>query len=131
MSNLCHRPIYQKGRKPAVVPKLRNAARGQRCTLRLSCCNHDPETVVLAHLRCFGWAGTGQKPSDYKAVFACSACHDQIDRRARDAEWGYDDLLRALGETLDQQYAAGNLRLVGGYPSIPSIHPERQKDQDR
>lgn len=111
MSNLCNRPIYQKGQKPVVAPALRSAARGQRCTLRLSCCNGDASTVVLAHLRCFGWAGTAQKPADYKAVFACSACHDQIDRRAHDAEWGFDDLLRALGETLDQQYAAGNLRL--------------------
>lgn len=111
--NITGRPIYQKGQKPAAIPALRRAAKGKQCALRLSCCNGDPATVVLAHLRCFGWAGTAQKPADYKAVFACSACHDQIDRRASDAEWGHGDLLRALGETLDQQYAAGNLRLAG------------------
>lgn len=113
MSNLCNRPIVQKGAKPVKAPALRNAARDQSCTLRLDCCNHDPATVVLAHLRCFGWAGTAQKPADYKAVFACAACHDAIDRRTADAPWGWDDLLRALGETLDRQFQAGNLNLKG------------------
>lgn len=111
MSNITRRPIYAKGAKPVKAPALRNAARDQTCTLRLDCCNGDPSTVVLAHLRCFGWAGTAQKPADYKAVFACSACHDAIDRRSADAPFGWDDLLRAMGETLDRQFAAGNLRL--------------------
>ena len=113
MSNITRRPIYQKGAKPVKAAILRDAARDQTCTLRLDCCNRDPSTVVLAHLRCFGWAGTAQKPADYKAVFACSACHDEIDRRTADARFGYDDLLRAMGETLDRQFAAGNLMLKG------------------
>lgn len=105
------RPIYQKGQKPAKAKKqrhpLRENAKGQTCALRLDCCNHDPETTVLAHLRHFGWAGTAQKPNDMLAVFACSACHDAIDGRGNDATWGYDDLLRALGETLMKQEADG------------------------
>lgn len=102
-------PLGQK-RPPLVSSALRNAARGERCTLRLSVCNHDPETTVLAHLRFFGWAGIAQKPSDLLAVFACSACHDAIDRRiGGEGLWGFEDLLRALGETIERQRALGNI----------------------
>lgn len=98
-------PLGQKN-PPTVSTALRQIARGETCTLRLGCCNQDPATVVLAHLRFFSWAGMGQKPDDMLAVVACSACHDAIDRRAS-AEWDYDDLLRALGETLMRQKAKG------------------------
>lgn len=113
--NLTGRPIYQKGqtqaRKLANRPKatkLRQAAKGQPCTLRLGCCNNDPQTTVLAHIRMFGWAGTAQKPPDYLAVFACASCHDALDRRSGE-EWGFDDVLRALGETLQRQAELGNI----------------------
>lgn len=46
-------------------------------------CNWRPETTVLAHLRLAGIAGWGQKPPDTCAVWACSACHDEIDRRTK------------------------------------------------
>lgn len=85
----------------------RNSARGKDCTLRLDCCNHDPATVVLAHIRRFGWGGMGCKPHDFLAVYACSACHDVLDSRAADAPIGDDDILRALGETLTIHYAEG------------------------
>jgi len=111
MSNLTHRPIFDKSARPVKLQILRNAARDQPCTLRLECCNGDNATTVLAHLRCFGWAGTAQKPDDFLAVFACSACHDEIDRRTPDARFGWDDLLRSLGETLRRQFAAGNLKM--------------------
>lgn len=113
MSNLTGRAPYEKGAKPIKAPILRNAARNQSCTLRLECCEGDRATTVLAHLRCFGWGGTAQKPHDFLAVFACSACHDEIDRRTADARFGYDDLLRALGETLIRQFASGNLTIRG------------------
>ena len=93
--------------RPLVSAKARDNARGQTCTLRLSCCTMDPAQTVLAHLRVFGWAGMTQKPPDYLAVFACHNCHAEIDLRAAEAEWGYDDLLRALGETLMRQFADG------------------------
>lgn len=77
----------------------RKSARGEECRLRLpGVCNRNPETTVLAHLRMFGWAGMGQKPPDFLAVYACSACHDALDRRTPEA-WGFDDVLRALGQT--------------------------------
>lgn len=80
------------------MTKARESAQGQDCTLRLPCCNHNPETTVLAHLRMFGWAGMAQKPPDFLGVYACSACHDALDRRTSE-DWGWDDVLRALGET--------------------------------
>lgn len=89
--------------------KWRDSARGQNCTLRLDCCRGGTSTVVLAHLRCFGWGGMGQKPHDFLAVYACDRCHDAIDRRDAAAPWGWDDLLRALGETLAIHYAEGRI----------------------
>lgn len=107
LSGLSPRPK----RPPITSPALRSSARGKECTLRLPCCNHDQETTVLAHLRLFGMAGIEEKPDDWCAVFACSACHDAIDRRGGETEglWGYEDLLRALIETLRIQFAEGRL----------------------
>lgn len=78
--------------------KIRSAARGQDCTVRLvGICNFNPETTVLAHLPC-GQRGIGIKSPDNIAVFACSACHDAIDGRVKaDIDWR--DMLRALAET--------------------------------
>lgn len=98
---MAHSAVKQKS-------PLRANAEGKNCTLRLmGCCNHNPETVVLAHLRKFGWAGMGSKPSDLLAVFACSGCHDALDRRRNDVEVLDTDILRALGETLQIQAADG------------------------
>lgn len=59
--------------------KLRESARGRDCMVRLpGICNRNPETVVLAHLN---GGGAGTKHSDLMGAFACSACHDEIDRR--------------------------------------------------
>lgn len=108
-------PQALRQRQPRLVSaKLRASAKGEHCTLQLPCCNHNADTTVLAHLRFFGWAGVAEKPDDYLAVFACSACHDAIDRRsnAAVAQWEFEDLLRALGATLKAHFAAG--RLVEG-----------------
>jgi hypothetical protein len=61
--------------------KLRELARNQDCTVRLPYCNHNPETVVGAHLRKANQAGVGQKPCDLAMVYACSNCHDIVDGR--------------------------------------------------
>jgi hypothetical protein len=81
-----------------VSKSLRNSARGQSCTLRIDCCNNNPETTVLAHLNIKGMRGMGQKGDDNMAVFACSDCHDRLDSRTNG---GVDlaDQLRALSET--------------------------------
>jgi hypothetical protein len=62
---------------------LRKLARDQQCFVRLpECCNGNPQTVVLAHLRLSGISGMGMKSPDLLACPACSSCHDAIDRRA-------------------------------------------------
>ncbi len=64
--------------------KLTKAARGRDCQVRIEgICNGNPETTVLAHYRMAGTCGTGLKPNDFQGAWACSACHDEIDRRTR------------------------------------------------
>lgn len=63
------------------MTKLRKAARGKECTVKIHpYCNMNPETTVLAHAPCEdkGWA---KKSPDYWAAFCCSDCHDIIDGR--------------------------------------------------
>ena len=111
MTNLAGLPPRQK-QPPLVSRKLRQSARGQPCTLRLPCCNHDPETTVLAHLRYFGWAGVAEKPHDLLAVYACGACHAAMDSRDADSGmFGFEEILRALGETLMCHYHAGRVEV--------------------
>ena len=45
-------------------------------------CNHNPETTVLAHIRMPGISGIGMKADDLLGAWACSSCHDAIDRRS-------------------------------------------------
>lgn len=87
--------------KPGECHAIRQSARGEACTLRLPCCSGDPSTTILAHLRLFGAAGMGQKPADYAAVYACSRCHDALDKRdmMTAGQCGFEDVLRALMET--------------------------------
>lgn len=66
------------------MSKLTKEARGRECQVRLpEICNGNPETVVLAHYRMSGICGTGMKPDDLLGAWACSGCHDEIDRRTR------------------------------------------------
>ena len=63
------------------MSKLRRSAKGRECQVRLhNICNHNPETVVLAHLN---GGGMGFKREDIFGAFCCSACHDEVDRRTR------------------------------------------------
>ena len=62
---------------------IRKAAKGQECTLKFDCCNHDTSTTVLCHSnRLEDGKGIGLKAPDTCAAFGCSACHDQLDGRA-------------------------------------------------
>ena len=61
---------------------LRKLAKGQPCQVRLfGVCNHNDETTVLAHVRIAGISGLGMKSPDLIAAWACSNCHDAVDRR--------------------------------------------------
>jgi hypothetical protein len=46
-------------------------------------CNHNSATTVLAHIRLSGVSGMGLKADDLLGAWACSACHDAVDRRFR------------------------------------------------
>jgi hypothetical protein len=60
-------------------------------------CNFDPATTVLAHLRMLELgAGTGFKSHDLFAAHACSACHDEVDRRTH--QLSFDEARNALIE---------------------------------
>lgn len=72
--------------KPLVSKKIRNAARGELCTLNVAgVCSYDRETTIFAHLPFEGGA-MGGKVTDLSGCFACHACHDAADRRHWSAE---------------------------------------------
>ncbi len=74
---------------------LRKEAKGRDCQVRLvGVCNHNPETVVLAHIRVAGITGGGMKAPDKLGAWACSSCHDAIDMRTKTA-YSRDELLLA------------------------------------
>ncbi|MCX8597591.1 MULTISPECIES: DUF1364 domain-containing protein [unclassified Gilliamella] len=79
------------------MSKLTKEAKGRECQVRLPCCNHNPETTVLAHYRLAGTCGVGMKPNDLQGAWACSACHDEIDRRTRMFEHKFVRLAHAEG----------------------------------
>ena len=80
------------------MSKIRKSARGQQCQIRLvGICNHNPETVVLAHYRMAGTCGMGMKPSDIQAAYACSRCHDASDGRLK-TDLSSDEIQTAFAE---------------------------------
>lgn len=80
------------------MPNLRKLARGQPCQVRLpGICNGNPDTTVLAHYRLAGTCGIGIKPDDSQGAWACSACHDEIDRRTRHVDRDTARLAHAEG----------------------------------
>lgn len=71
------------------MTNLRKESQGRECQVRLpGICNGNSETVVLAHFRMAGLCGVGMKPNDLFGAWACSACHDEIDRRTRRTDAG-------------------------------------------
>jgi hypothetical protein len=69
-------------------------------------CNGDPATTVLAHYRLPGTCGVGMKPPDLLGAWACSACHDEVDRRTRHYTLSPDELKAAFAEGVMRTQAA-------------------------
>lgn len=93
---------------------LRREAKGRECQVRLSgICNHDPATTVLAHYRLSGTCGLGMKPNDLQGAWACSSCHDEVDRRTRIFENEYVRLAHADGviRTIDILLKEGKIKI--------------------
>lgn len=105
-------PLGQK-RGKGKSNAIRQSARGEACALRLDCCNGDPETTVWAHLQFFAWSGMAMKSNDLLGVYACSACHDSLDGRTTTDHWGFDDVLRAFGESITRLQDKGILTVRG------------------
>jgi hypothetical protein len=98
------------------MSKIRKSAKGENCTVRLvGICNRNPETVVLAHYRLPGYCGTGIKPPDFMGAYACSACHDEADRRTRHLEADFVQTAFAEGvmRTLVLLHEKGLVRVRG------------------
>ena len=78
---------------------LRKEAKGRGCMVRIpGVCNHNSETVVLAHVRLTGVSGMGMKAPDILGAWACSSCHDAVDRRNHtDLDRDYVRLLHLEG----------------------------------
>lgn len=61
-------------------------------------CNHNSETVVLAHVRIAGISGMGMKSPDLLGAWSCSECHSAADRRTHlDLDRDYVRLLHLEG----------------------------------
>jgi len=92
---------------------LRRAAKDRPCMVRLpEICNGDTRTTVLAHVRMAGISGMGMKSPDLIAAWACSACHDAIDRRLHtDLERDYVRLahLEGMARTINELAKEGLL----------------------
>ena len=71
------------------------------------------ETTVLAHFRLAGICGIGMKPHDILGAWACSACHDEIDRRTRLFPFEFARLAHAEGvvRTIDALIKDGDLKI--------------------
>ncbi len=77
---------------------LRKLARGRDCQVRIpGVCNFDPDTTVLAHYRLAGLCGMGLKSHDLFGAWACSSCHDEIDRRTQTFDIEYVSLAHLEG----------------------------------
>jgi hypothetical protein len=86
------------------MSKLRRAAQGQPCQLRIPLvCDGGSEsgTTVLAHIRRGGVAGVGMKPNDLIAIRCCAPCHARLDRREGLEAVPDEYILEALCRTLD------------------------------
>ena len=71
--------------KPVRSKKLRDAARGEACTIGLPCCDGGGETSVLAHLPDESH-GISRKSDDISACIGCDPCHAVIDGRDRNSD---------------------------------------------
>jgi len=89
------------------MSKLRKAAQGEHCTIRLPGCLPGTETTVLAHLPN---RSMGKKNHDLNAAFSCQSCHDILDGRvlhAFDRDW-LDHMHRVGQErTINRFYEKG------------------------
>lgn len=98
--------------------KLRDSARGERCTVEAEVCITDQDpghaTTVLAHLP--DESGTGKmggKSDDWCAAYACAACHTWVDQYQDEQELQTFHRERALKRTLRRMIEKGLITIQG------------------
>ncbi len=75
--------------------KIRQSAKGEECSLRVSeNCTDEHGSVVACHLNS-NYRGVGYKSPDLFIVYGCFFCHQMLDKSEVSAE----DQLRAMQET--------------------------------
>ncbi len=81
--------------------RLRKLAQGEECCVRHGqICNYRTDTTVWAHTNTIAdQKGMGYKAHDHKGVFACSRCHEWLDRDGVDSAAKAQALLRAQQRT--------------------------------
>lgn len=87
--------------------KIRESARGEQCSLRVSPQCQDGETVVFCHLNS-NFRGVGLKSPDLFGVYGCYWCHQLLDANKVEAS----DQLRALQETMMKVFNKGLINVV-------------------
>ena len=91
------------------MSKLRKAAQGEHCTIRLPGCLPGTETTVLAHLPN---RSISKKASDLNAAISCHSCHMAVDfQRSHDMEREWVELMFRRGQqrTIDRFHELGLL----------------------
>lgn len=97
----------------AIIPKLRQSAKGQECTFRIpGVCNHDSSTTVLCHIRDDD-KGLGNKANDWSGAFGCSECHEAIDQHRLEIVSEAWYCLKALQRTWKFWRDAGLIVIAG------------------
>lgn len=90
--------------------KIRQAARGEICTLNGPTCRYDTETTVFCHLNeSFAGKGMGTKADDIAGFFGCHECHAAYDSGRLDDKHFY--LLRAVIRTHRRLLEKGVIKL--------------------
>lgn len=87
--------------------KIRESARNEDCTLRVSSQCQDGETVVFCHLNT-PFKGVAIKSPDLFGVYGCYHCHVLLDSSKVD----YQDQQRALFETQYKLYQKGLINVA-------------------
>ena len=97
-------PVDLQKRKPYRNKKIRDAARGEDCTMESPFCNYDSVTTVFCHLNeSYAGKGISQKADDI-GFFGCSACHTAYDQKKLHDEhfWVLRAVYRTLRRLLDK-----------------------------
>jgi hypothetical protein len=90
-----------------ISKKIRQSAKGEDCTLRVSPGCGNTETTVLAHFNS-NFRGTGLKSPDLFSCYACAACHALLDA----SEVDYQDQQRANQETIMKLFEKGLIKVA-------------------